>query len=81
MRKASAIVTDSGGRACHAAIVARELGIPAVVGTGTGTQVLTDGTGVTVSCAEGDDGLVYRGILDFVVDETPLDGCPRSPSI
>jgi pyruvate,water dikinase len=79
MRKASAIVTDSGGRACHAAIVARELGIPAVVGTGTGTQVLTDGTGVTVSCAEGDDGLVYRGILDYAVDETPLDQMPEIP--
>jgi pyruvate,water dikinase len=79
MRKASAIVTDSGGRACHAAIVARELGIPAVVGTGTGTQVLTDGTRVTVSCAEGDDGLVYRGILDYAVEETPLDGMPEIP--
>ena len=79
MRKASAIVTDSGGRACHAAIVARELGIPAVVGTGTGTQVLMDGTGVTVSCAEGDDGLVYKGILDFVVEETSLDGMPEIP--
>jgi pyruvate,water dikinase len=77
MKIASAIVTDSGGRTCHAAIVARELGIPAVVGTGTGTRSLTDGTGVTVSCSEGDDGLVYRGILDYAIDETPLDTIPE----
>lgn len=76
MKKASAIVTDSGGRTCHAAIVARELGIPAVVGTGTGTQSMTDGTDVTVSCSEGDDGLVYRGILDYTIDETVLDDLP-----
>ena len=79
MKMASAIVTDSGGRTCHAAIVARELGIPAVVGTGTGTATLIDGSGVTVSCAEGDDGLVYRGILDYAIDETPLDGIPEIP--
>ncbi len=77
MRMASAIVTDSGGRTCHAAIVARELGIPAVVGTGTGTATLTDGTGVTVACSEGDDGLVYRGILDYAIEETPLDRIPE----
>lgn len=77
MRMASAIVTDSGGRTCHAAIVARELGIPAVVGTGTGTETLTDGTGVTVACSEGDDGLVYRGILDYAIEETPLDRIPE----
>ncbi|WP_127476585.1 phosphoenolpyruvate synthase [Microbacterium sulfonylureivorans] len=79
MKKASAIVTDSGGRTCHAAIVARELGIPAVVGTGTGTQTLTDGTGVTVACSEGDDGLVYQGILDYAIDETPLGSIPEIP--
>lgn len=79
MKMASAIVTDSGGRTCHAAIVARELGIPAVVGTGTGTETLADGAGVTVSCAEGDDGLVYRGILDYAIDETPLDRIPEIP--
>ncbi|GAA1974013.1 phosphoenolpyruvate synthase [Microbacterium pumilum] len=79
MKKASAIVTDSGGRTCHAAIVARELGIPAVVGTGTGTQDLADGTSVTISCAEGEDGLVYRGILDYAIDETPLGSLPEIP--
>jgi pyruvate,water dikinase len=79
MRMASAIVTDSGGRTCHAAIVARELGIPAVVGTSTGTRVLTDGTAVTVSCAEGDDGTVFRGMLDFSVDERILDRMPQLP--
>jgi pyruvate,water dikinase len=77
MRMASAIVTDSGGRTCHAAIVARELGIPAVVGTGMGTATLTGGTGVTVACSEGDDGLVYRGILDYAIEETPLDRIPE----
>ncbi|WP_137843763.1 phosphoenolpyruvate synthase [Microbacterium sp. 2FI] len=79
MKQASAIVTDSGGRTCHAAIVARELGIPAVVGTGDGTTTLRDGAGVTVSCSEGDDGLVYRGILDYAIDETPLDSIPEIP--
>ncbi|TQJ29633.1 phosphoenolpyruvate synthase [Microbacterium sp. SLBN-146] len=79
MRRASAIVTDSGGRTCHAAIVARELGIPAVVGTETGTHALTDGADVTVCCAEGDDGVVYRGIRDFTIDETPLDVLPDLP--
>lgn len=79
MRRASAIVTDSGGRTCHAAIVARELGIPAVVGTETGTNVLTDGSEVTVCCSEGDDGTVYRGILSFSVEETPLDVLPDLP--
>ena len=59
--------------------MARELGIPAVVGTGTGTETLTDGTGVTVSCSEGDDGLVYRGILDYAIEETPLDRIPEIP--
>lgn len=79
MRKASAIVTDSGGRTCHAAIVARELGIPAVVGTSTGTSDLVDGTAVTVSCAEGDDGTVYRGMLEFSVDERLLERMPELP--
>ena len=69
MRRAAAIVTDHGGRTCHAAIVSRELGIPCVVGTTDGTSVLTDGAEVTVSCAEGDEGHVYEGRVPFVRDE------------
>ena len=64
MKRASAIVTNRGGRTCHAAIIARELGIPAVVGTGSATRDLADGREVTVSCAEGDTGFVYEGLLD-----------------
>ncbi|MFT3798391.1 phosphoenolpyruvate synthase [Microbacterium sp.] len=79
MKRASAIVTNRGGRTCHAAIIARELGIPAVVGTGSATTDLHDGTPVTVSCAEGDDGLVYAGLLDFVEEETKLDAMPPIP--
>ncbi|WES66257.1 phosphoenolpyruvate synthase [Microbacter sp. GSS18] len=79
MKKAAAIVTDRGGRTCHAAIIARELGIPAVVGTGSATRALHDGTAVTVSCAEGDDGLVYDGLLDFEEEETHLDQMPEIP--
>lgn len=79
MKKASAIVTDRGGRTCHAAIIARELGIPAVVGTGSATQDLDDGSDVTVSCAEGDDGVVYRGLLDFDEVTTQLDRMPDIP--
>src|SRR5690606_9205319 len=67
MKRAAAIVTNRGGRTCHAAIIARELGIPAVVGTGDGTDTLVDGGVVTVSCAEGDEGKVYRGELAFDV--------------
>ena len=80
MKRASAIVTNRGGRTCHAAIIARELGIPAVVGTGTGTGELTDGREVTVSCAEGDTGLVYDGLLAFTVEETELDAMPEIPT-
>ena len=80
MKRASAIVTDRGGRTCHAAIIARELGIPAVVGTGDATRVLTDGREVTVSCAEGDTGNVYDGLLDFDVEETRLDAMPEIPT-
>ncbi len=76
MKRAAAIVTDRGGRTCHAAIIARELGIPAVVGTSTGTKDLADGREVTVSCAEGDTGLVYEGVLDFDVERTELDEMP-----
>ena len=68
MKKAAAIVTNRGGRTCHAAIVSRELGLPAVVGTERGTELLRDGQDVTVSCAEGDTGFVYDGLLDFDVD-------------
>ena len=77
MKRASAIVTNRGGRTCHAAIIARELGIPAVVGTGDATRELTDGRAVTVSCAEGDTGLVYDGELDFSVEETELSSMPE----
>jgi pyruvate, water dikinase len=76
MKRASAIVTDRGGRTCHAAIIARELGVPAVVGTGTATRTLEDGQGVTVSCAEGDTGYVYRGLLDFTVEESAAGTMP-----
>ncbi|WP_460722506.1 phosphoenolpyruvate synthase [Microbacterium aureliae] len=79
MKKASAIVTDRGGRTCHAAIIARELGIPAVVGTGNATRVLAQGDEVTVSCAEGDEGFVYRGRLDFAEEHTELDRMPSVP--
>jgi pyruvate,water dikinase len=69
LKGAAAVVTDEGGRTCHAAIVARELGIPCVVGTIRGTHVLTDGQEVTISCAEGDDGKVYGGIVPFEREE------------
>jgi pyruvate,water dikinase len=80
MKQASAIVTNRGGRTCHAAIIARELGIPAVVGTGEATIVLRDGQDVTVSCAEGDNGFVYEGILRFEEVVTRLDEMPESPT-
>jgi len=79
MKRASAIVTNRGGRTCHAAIIARELGIPAVVGSGSATTELADGREVTVSCAEGDTGLVYDGILDFTVERTELSEMPDLP--
>ena len=79
MKRASAIVTNRGGRTCHAAIIARELGIPAVVGTGSATRELTDGTQVTVSCAEGDTGVVYAGLVSYAIDETQLDSMPAVP--
>jgi pyruvate, water dikinase len=79
MKRASAIVTNRGGRTCHAAIIARELGIPAVVGTGSATEALADGRRVTVSCAEGDTGFVYEGELAFSVEETSLGDMPDIP--
>lgn len=78
MKKASAIVTNQGGRTCHAAIIAREMGIPAIVGCGNATEVLTTGQAVTISCAEGDEGRVYQGLLPFEVQETPLDNLPHT---
>ncbi len=80
MKRAAAIVTNRGGRTCHAAIIARELGIPAVVGCGDATRVLPDGDKVTVSCAEGDTGHVYKGILDVEVVEVALDKMPPAPT-
>ena len=79
MKRASAIVTNRGGRTCHAAIIARELGIPAVVGCGDATDVLTHGQSVTVSCAEGDTGLIYDGLLKVEVIDLALDNMPASP--
>ena len=79
MKRASAIVTNRGGRTCHAAIVARELGIPAVVGCGDATQILKHGDAVTVSCAEGDIGKVYQGMLDIEVSDLTLDEMPTPP--
>lgn len=79
MKRASAIVTNRGGRTCHAAIIARELGIPAIVGCGNATEVLEEGDSVTVSCAEGDTGYVYRGRLDFEVIRTDMGNLPDIP--
>ncbi len=79
MKRAAAIVTNRGGRTCHAAIIARELGIPAVVGCGNATEAITDGTEVTVSCAEGDEGFIYAGLLDFDETQIELDGLPELP--
>jgi len=79
MKRASAIVTNRGGRTCHAAIIARELGIPAVVGCGDATDVLKDGQEVTVSCAEGDTGLIYDGQLDFDVRTSSVESMPHLP--
>ena len=79
MKRAAAIVTNRGGRTCHAAIIARELGIPAVVGCGDATDLLRDGMQVTVSCAEGDTGNIYDGLLDVEIIELELDKMPKSP--
>ncbi len=79
MKRAAAIVTNRGGRTCHAAIVARELGIPAVVGTGDATAVLRDGETVTVSCAEGDTGMVYAGKLKFTVETLASETLAEPP--
>lgn len=79
MKRATAIVTNRGGRTCHAAIVARELGIPAVVGCGDATSLLKGGDAVTVSCAEGDIGKIYRGLLDIEVTDLAVDRMPEPP--
>ncbi|MBV7565269.1 phosphoenolpyruvate synthase [Pseudomonas sp. sia0905] len=79
MKRASAIVTNRGGRTCHAAIIARELGIPAVVGCGNATHALHDGQGVTVSCAEGDTGFIFEGELGFDVRQNSIDAMPELP--
>ena len=78
MKKASAIVTNSGGKTCHAAIIAREMGIPAIVGTNNATEVLKNGQEITISCAEGEEGRVYAGLLPFEVREVPLENLPRT---
>ena len=79
MKKASAIVTNRGGRTCHAAIIARELGIPAVVGCNNATEKVPDNSAVTVSCAEGDEGFVFEGILEFEEQHIEVDSLPDIP--
>ncbi|KGQ19033.1 Phosphoenolpyruvate synthase [Lysobacter dokdonensis DS-58] len=79
MKRASAIVTNRGGRTCHAAIIARELGVPAVVGTGNALDLIQDGNAVTVSCAEGDTGFIYEGTLPFERTTTDLANMPPAP--
>ena len=79
MKRAAAIVTNRGGRTCHAAIIARELGIPAVVGCGDATQTIREGQNVTVSCAEGDTGHVYDGLLEYEHKQIELDSLPKIP--
>jgi len=79
MKRAAAIVTNRGGRTCHAAIIARELGIPAVVGCGDATRVLEEGMEVTVSCSEGDTGNIYDGLLEVEIIDLALDKMPKSP--
>ncbi|QIZ72852.1 phosphoenolpyruvate synthase [Oxynema aestuarii] len=78
MKKSSAIVTNQGGRTCHAAIIAREMGIPAIVGCGTATADIETGQEITVSCSEGEEGKVYSGLIPFEVQETKIDNLPRT---
>jgi pyruvate,water dikinase len=77
MKKASAIITNKGGRTCHAAIVARELGVPAIVGCGNATDILNDGQLITASCAEGDEGIIYEGSIPYQKVETDLNDLPK----
>jgi len=78
MKKAAAIITNKGGRTCHAAIVAREMGVPAIVGTENGTEVLFNGEKMTISCAEGDVGKIYEGLVPFKLEKTELDNLPKT---
>ncbi|MEB3248508.1 MAG: pyruvate, water dikinase, partial [Merismopediaceae bacterium] len=78
MKQASAIVTNQGGRTCHAAIIAREMGIPAIVGCGDATETIPTGQDVTICCSEGDEGAVYSGLLKYEIHETALDNLPRT---
>ena len=77
MKRASAIITNRGGRTCHAAIIARELGVPAIVGCGNATELLVDGQDVTASCAEGDTGFIYEGQLDFEIQTNSIETMPE----
>jgi len=79
MKRASALVTNRGGRTCHAAIIARELGIPAIVGSVNATDVLREGEIVTVSCAEGESGFVYHGAIEFEVNTQATASMPPAP--
>jgi pyruvate,water dikinase len=79
MKRAAAIVTNRGGRTCHAAIIARELGVPAIVGCGDATEILEEGQPVTVSCAEGDTGRIYDGRLDFDIQRNSIESMPKLP--
>ena len=78
MKQASAIVTNQGGRTCHSAIIARELGIPAIVGCSDATKIIKNGQEITVSCAEGEEGKVYAGLIPFTIEEIPLDNLPAT---
>lgn len=80
MKRAAAIVTNRGGRTCHAAIIARELGIPAVVGCGNATDIIIDGKDITVSCAEGDKGFVYAGLLKYAAKKISIEKMPKLPT-
>ncbi len=79
MKRASAIITDRGGRTCHAAIIAREMGVPAVVGCGDATKILKNGDSVTVSCAEGSEGKIYKGLIEIEVTEVKIRALPNIP--
>ncbi len=79
MKRAAAIVTDHGGRTCHAAIVAREMGIPAVVGCGNATQLISSGEKISASCAEGETGYVYPGLIDYQIETTKIDNLAKLP--